>query len=124
MNPKIIIVDDDPKLCELYKSVFSAQGYQVSVAQNGEAALAKITKEKPDLVLLDIMMPNIHGLHILDIIKATPEVEDTKVIMLTALSDESTRTKAKEYGAIDFIVKSESTMADILERVQQALTNR
>ncbi|PIZ00120.1 two-component system response regulator [bacterium (Candidatus Howlettbacteria) CG_4_10_14_0_8_um_filter_40_9] len=122
MNPKIMIVDDDQKLCDLYRAVFTAQGYKVCVAQNGEEALTKVTEEKPDLVLLDIMMPNIHGLHILDIMKATPEVSNTKIIMLTALSDEQTKEKAMAYGATDFIVKSETTMGEVLERVQKALT--
>lgn len=122
MNPKIMIVDDDQKLCDLYRSVFTAQGYKVLLAQNGEEALSKVTEEKPDLILLDIMMPNIHGLHILDIIKATPEVSNTKVIMLTALSDDQTREKALEYGAADFIVKSETSMGEVLERVQKVLT--
>lgn len=121
MNPKIMIVDDDTRLCELYNAVLTAQGYKTVIAQNGEQALSKITEEKPDLVLLDIMMPNIHGLHILDIIKATPEVADTKVIILTALSDENTKEKALEFGANDFIVKSETSMGDILERVQKVL---
>src|SRR3972149_4080835 len=121
MTPKIMIVDDDNRLLELYKSVFKAQGYHVSVFQSGEEALQNIPNIKPDLVLLDVMMPSIHGLNILDIIKATPEVKDTKIIMLTALSDEQTKEKALEYGAYDYIVKSETSIGDILERVQKAL---
>ena len=123
MTPKIMIVDDDNRLLELYESVFKAQGYHVSVFQSGEEALQNIPNIKPDLVLLDVMMPSIHGLNILDIIKATPEVKDTKIIMLTALSDEQTKEKALEYGAYDYIVKSETSIGDILEKVQKALAS-
>lgn len=91
------------------------------MCNNGETALESAEKEKPDLMLLDIMMPAIHGLNVLDIIKATPETENTKIIMLTALGDEATKEKALATGAADYIVKSESSMADILERVAKAL---
>lgn len=122
MKPTILVVDDDTNLTGLYEAALTSRGYRVLVANDGEAALSMAEKEKPDLILLDIMMPAIHGLHVLDILKATPESKNTKVIMLTALSDEATKEKALEYGAADYIVKSESNMAEILERVTKALS--
>lgn len=122
MKPTILVVDDDTNLTTLYEAALAARGYRVVVTNNGETALDLAEKEKPDLILLDIMMPAIHGLHVLDILKATPETEGAKIIMLTALSDEATKEKALATGAIDYIVKSESNMADILERVARALS--
>ncbi len=121
MKPTILVVDDDTNLTGLYEAALSARGYRVVVCNNGETALDLAEKENPDLILLDIMMPAIHGLHVLDILKATPQTEDSKVIMLTALGDEATKEKALATGAIDYIVKSDSSMADILNRIQKAL---
>lgn len=121
MKPKILVVDDDETLLSLYKSAFTARGYQVFTANNGEKALSLANQEKPDLVLLDIMMPEVHGLNVLDILKATPGLDDTKVIILTALSDENTKEKALELGANGYIVKSENSMAEIIDKVHEAI---
>lgn len=121
MKPRILVVDDDENLTSLYEAALSARGYQVFVGNNGEEALTIAEKEVPDLILLDIMMPNVHGLNVLDILKATPRTQESKVIMLTALGDEGTRQKALSAGATDFIVKSESNMAEIIEKIQGAL---
>lgn len=117
-----MIVDDDPAIRDMYTATLKAQGYYVCSEPNGEKALDAILAEKPDLILLDIMMPRIHGLHILDIIKATPDAKDIKVIMLTALSDEETQKQAKKFGASDFIVKSETTMPEVLKRIDKAFS--
>lgn len=122
MKPLILVVDDDTNLTQLYEAALTARGYRVMVANTGEEALAIADREKPDLILLDIMMPAIHGLHVLDIIKATPETEESKIIMLTALGDEATKERALECGAEDYIVKSESNMAEIIERINKALS--
>jgi DNA-binding response OmpR family regulator len=122
MKPIILVVDDDTSLTKLYEAALSARGYRVVVANDGEAALSMAETEKPNLIMLDIMMPAIHGLHVLDILKATPETKDSKLIMLTALGDEATKEKALETGAFDYIVKSETNMADVLDRVAKALS--
>lgn len=124
MTAKILIIDDDRNIRDMYKATLESQGYDVETAENGEAGLDSIKDIKPNLILLDIMMPQIHGLHILDIIKATPEASDIKVIMLTALSDDETREQAKKYGATDYIVKSEASMPDVLQRIDRALARQ
>lgn len=122
MQPLILVVDDDRALTKLYSSAFSARGYRVLVASNGEEAMALAESEHPDLILLDVMMPEIHGLHVLDILRSTEGMESTKIIILTALSDQATKEKAMELGAYDFIVKSESSMADIIDKVHGAVS--
>lgn len=122
MKPTILVVDDDENLTKLYDAALSARGFKVITANDGETALSTAEKEKPTLIMLDIMMPQIHGLNVLDILKATPETKDTKIIMLTALGDEQTKEKALECGAFDYIVKSEVNMAEVLERIEKALS--
>ena len=122
MKPTILVIDDDASLVKLYSTAISARGYRVVTALNGEDGMAKAEAERPALILLDVMMPEIHGLHVLDILKSTPELNDTKIIMLTALSDEKTKERAFECGAFDYIVKSESSMADIIDKVHRAVS--
>jgi DNA-binding response OmpR family regulator len=100
----------------------SARGFRVVTAKNGEEGMSIADAERPDVILLDVMMPEIHGLHVLDILKATPEMADTKIIMLTALSDQKTKERAFECGAFDYIVKSESSMADIIDKINRAVS--
>lgn len=122
MKPTILVVDDDASLVKLYSTALMARGYRVLTAQNGEEGMTIAEQEKPDLILLDVMMPEIHGLHVLDILRSTPEMEDTKIIMLTALSDQATKEKAVECGAYDFIVKSETSMGEIIDKVHRAVS--
>jgi DNA-binding response OmpR family regulator len=117
-----MIVDDDPSLGDLYQSVFKSEGYDVVWVSDGENALARILEEKPDLILLDIMMPKIQGLDVLDIVKATPQTENTKIVVMSALSDEEIVNKAKEYGAADFLVKSKVDMETVVKRVKEILS--
>lgn len=122
MKPTILVVDDDETLTKLYSTALSSRGYRILVAENGEKAMSLAEEEKPDLVLLDIMMPEVHGLHVLDILKSNPGMEDTKFIILTALSDLDTKERAKALGAWDFIVKSETSMAEVIDKVHRAVS--
>jgi len=117
----ILLVDDDKDLCELYKTTLTAEGFKVKIAQNGEEALSEIMKERPDLIILDIMMPKIHGIDTLDILKATPETKDIKILVLSALSDQKMIEKAKDFGAVDYIVKSEVDMGTVVDRIKEII---
>lgn len=121
MAKKILLVDDDKDLCDLYNTTLGAEGFEVKIANNGEEALSEIMKERPDLIILDIMMPKIHGIDTLDIIKATPETKDIKIVILSALSDQKMIQKAKEFGIVDYIVKSEVDMSSAINRIKDAL---
>lgn len=117
MDKKILIIDDDERLVGLYEMTFKGQGYEVSTSLEGEEGLTKIIKEKPDLVLLDVMMPVKSGFDILTTIKNNPDTKQTKVVMLTALSDEAMKIKAFAMGAVDYIVKSQLTIPEVTERI-------
>ena len=122
MKTKILVVDDNKSICNIYKSMLDSQGYETTIANDGQKALNLMKKEAFNLLLLDIMMPQMDGLHILDIIKSNSDYSKVKVIILTALSDEHIRSAAERFGACDYIVKSESEMNDVLKRIDNALS--
>jgi len=111
---KIMIVEDDVSLAEIYTARFSAEGFDVVTAHDGEEALSMAVKEKPDLMILDIMMPKISGFDVLDILRQTPEMAETKVIMMTALSQDSDRARGEALGVNVYLVKSQVTLDDMI----------
>jgi DNA-binding response OmpR family regulator len=114
----ILLVEDDINLREIYAARLSAENYTVVAASDGEDALAKAIQSKPDLILLDIMMPKISGFDVLDIIRSTPETKNIKVIMLTALSQDTDRKRGEKLGVDKYLVKSQITLEDVVETVK------
>lgn len=110
---KLLIVDDEKGLCDYLRSFFSPKGYEVFTATSAKTALALVNKESPELVLLDVNMPDMNGLEALRLIKKTST--QTRVIMVTVNDDNDTREKAKALGADEFIRKPFTT--DYLEDV-------
>ena len=96
---KILMVDDDKMLTDMYKERLELAGYQVEISRNGEEGLAKIHQTKPDVVLLDIMMPKVNGYDALASIKSDPATKDIPVIILSALMRDINKSKAIEAGA-------------------------
>lgn len=118
---KIMLVEDDNNLREIYGARLQAEGHEVVSAQDGEAALALAVKEKPDLIISDVMMPRISGFDMLDILRNAPETKNTKVIMMTALSQVEDRTRAEKLGADRYLVKSQATLEDVVATVNDVL---
>lgn len=118
---KILFVEDDDGLAQVYLTRLDAEGFQVKRVPNGEDALASALEFRPDLILLDAMMPQVNGFDVLDILRNTPETANMKVIMLTALSQESDRQKAESLGVDDYLVKSQVVIADVIDRIKQHL---
>lgn len=115
---KILIVEDDHKLQDLFKSELEKEQYIVIQAFNGESALSLVTQEKPDLVLLDIMLPNkMNGFEVLKQIKLDPDLKKIPVVMLTNLPGES--HTAKELGAADYLLKADMDIESIKRKVKQ-----
>jgi len=85
---------------------------------NGEDALAAAREYRPDLVILDIMMPKISGFDVLDILRNTPDTANLKVIMLTALSQDTDKQRAQELGVDDYLVKSQVVITDVMDRIR------
>ena len=120
-NKKILLVEDDDSLATVYQTRLQAEGFDTRRVPNGEDALAVALEYKPDLILLDVMMPKVSGFDVLDILRNTPETTQVKIIMLTALSQDSDKQRAQELGADDYLVKSQVVIADVVDRIKQHL---
>lgn len=120
--PKIMLVEDDNNLREIYGARLQAEGHTIVSANDGEEALALAVKEKPDLIISDVMMPKISGFDMLDILRSTPETKNTKVIMMTALSQAEDKSRADKLGADLYLVKSQVTLEDVAKAVDRVLT--
>ena len=119
--PKIMLVEDDNNLREIYGERLLAEGYEIVSASDGEEALALAVKEKPDLIISDVMMPKISGFDMLDILRQTPETKNTQVIMMTALSQAEDKERADKLGADKYLVKSQVTLEDVARVVHDML---
>src|ERR1700752_3746050 len=118
---KIMLVEDDTNLSEIYAARMAAEGYDLVSARDGEEALALAAKEKPDLIVSDVMMPKISGFEMLDILRNTEGLKDTKVIMLTALGQADDQSRADKLGADRYLVKSQVTLEDIVKVAHELL---
>lgn len=118
---KIMLVEDDNNLREIYEARLMAEGYEIVTARDGEEALAVAVKERPDLVISDVMMPKISGFDMLDILRSTPETKDVKVIMMTALSQVEDKERATKLGADRYLVKSQVTLEDVAKVAREVL---
>ncbi len=118
---KILLVEDDEALAAVYKSRLEIEGFEAKAVYNGEEALSAAMDFRPDLILLDAMMPKISGFDVLDILRNTPETANIKVIMLTALSQPKDKDRAEKLGVDDYLVKSQVVIGDVIERVRHHL---
>lgn len=118
---KILLVEDDDALAAVYQTRLEAEGFELRRVPNGEEALAATIAFKPDLILLDVMMPEVSGFDVLDILRNTPETVDVRIIMLTALSQDSDKERAMALGVDDYLVKSQVVIADVVDRIKTLL---
>lgn len=118
---RILLVEDDDALANVYIVRLQAEGFDVMRVANGEDALATAVSYKPDLVLLDVMMPKVSGFDVLDIIRNTPETANLKIIILTALSQESDKQRAEALGVDEYLVKSQVVITDVIDRIKHHL---
>lgn len=120
---RILIVDDDPNSRDIVQTFLESRGYQVATAEDGQEALAMLEELKPELVLLDVMMPGMDGWEVARVIKNHPDFGRTRVVMLTARSDFSDKTEGLRAGADDYIVKP-IRLEELAERVEKNLAVR
>lgn len=118
---KILLVEDDKSLREIYGVRLLAEGYDIVSAGDGEEALAMAIKDRPGLIVSDVMMPKISGFDMLDILRSTTETKDIKVIMMTALSSEEQRQRGVALGADRYLVKSQVGIEDVVRTVHEVL---
>ena len=118
---KILLVEDDTALAAVYRARLELEGFDVREVNNGEDALSATLDYKPDLILLDAMMPKISGFDVLDILRNTPETANVRIIMLTALSQPKDKERAEGLGVDDYMVKSQVVIGDVVARVKHHL---
>lgn len=102
---KILIADDEPDILEIIQFNLQQEGYEVVTAKNGDEAIEKAKKSKPELIILDIMMPGKNGIEVCNLLRMMPDFKETLIIFLTAMSDETTEIKGLETGADDYLTK-------------------
>lgn len=119
---KILLVEDDKLMTRMYKGKFEDDGYNVEIATNGEMGLTKTLEFKPDLILLDIMMPKMNGLEVLKKLKEKEETKKIPVILLTNVGggDEDVK-KGLGLGAVAYLVKAEYDPKDVVKKVKEVL---
>ena len=127
---KVLIADDEPDILEILKYNLEKEGYQVSTAKDGNEALDKAKQYKPDLIVLDMMMPKKSGMEVLELLRLQPAFKDTLIMFLTALNDETTQLKGFSTGADDYVSKPVSPnvfvskVNALFRRVKKPQSNR
>lgn len=119
--PKIVLIEDEANIVEMYTLKFKEAGFEIVSSTDGETGLGLIKKEKPDIILLDVMMPKMDGFAVLAEIKKDLELKDTPVLLLTNLGQKADMEKGKQLGAVDYVVKASLTPAQIVEKTKQYL---
>jgi len=120
---KILLVDDDPILIEMYKLKFEHAGFEVETAADGQDALNKIRNIKPDLVLLDLLLPKISGKTLFDKIRFDSELKQVPVVILSNIDNPSIKTELLKNGVKGYLVKSELLPDQIVARTKEILEN-
>lgn len=118
---KILFIEDEQVLVDLLKRKLVDQGYQVSVARDGEEGLAKIKEEKPDLILLDIVMPKMGGFEVMEKIKEEPALAAIPIIIISNSGQPVELSRAKELGAKDWLIKTEFDPQEVVDKVKKQI---
>jgi len=118
---KVLIVEDDNFVAEVYSTKLLEMGHEVQIAQNGEEGLVLIEKSKPDLVLLDILMPVMGGIELLEELKKKVEWKNIPIILLTNVGEKESIQKARNFGVQDYLIKSHFTPAEVIEKIESIL---
>lgn len=118
---KVLIVEDDKFIAEVYVTKLNREGFDVILAGDGEDALAKIKRERPDMVLLDILMPKMDGMEMMEKLSQDDELKNIKVIFLTNANEKDFVDKALEAGAVDYLVKSNYTPDEVVKKIREKM---
>lgn len=118
---KVLLVEDDNNLREIFEMRLQAEGYETVTAGDGEQALVVAMKEKPDLIIADVMMPHLSGFEMLETLRAAPGMADTKVVMMTALGQAEDQARGEKLGVVKYLVKSQVTLEDFARVIREVL---
>ncbi len=118
---KVLIVEDEQTLLDMYSLKLSKENFEVVKAADGQEGLEKAKSEKPDIILLDIMLPKIDGFQVLKNLRETKGFKNTPIIMLTNLGQNEDKQKGKQFGATDYLVKADTTPTDVVEKINSLI---
>jgi len=121
MSKKVLVVEDDRFLRELITQKLTREGYDVSEAVDGEDGVKKAEEKKPDIILMDLILPGIDGFEAITRIKENPEFESTPIIILSNLGQRDDVERGLKLGAVDFLIKAHFTPGEIIEKIQKVL---
>lgn len=121
MATKIAIIEDDQAISQMYRMKFEAEGYAVETAENGKLGLELCEEFKPDIILLDLMMPEMNGDEMLEKLRATPGGKKIEVVILTNMGEQEIPEKVKELGVAAVILKADMTPRQVADLVKQQL---
>lgn len=121
---KLLLIEDDVTLVKMYQRKFESDGYEVEVAYDGLDGLKKATETKPDLILLDIMLPKLDGLALFKKMRSQPNTFNTPVILLTNFGQEDAVFECFKLGAVDYLVKADVTPQQVVSKVEGFLEER
>ena len=118
---KVLLVEDDKMILDMYTLKFTQEGYEVTQAENGKDGLELAKKVNPDIVLLDIILPQMDGFTVLKSLKADPKKKDVPVVLLTNLGQDGDVKKGIELGAVDYLIKANFTPSQVVDKVKSVL---
>ena len=120
----LLVVEDEEFLMRALKDNLEAEGYTVDTAANGEEAMERVKKHRPDLILCDLLMPKKDGFYVLEEVKKNPEWKLVPIIVLSNLGGDAEIKKALEMGASDYFVKSQHPIEEVIEKVKEYLEGK
>jgi len=121
-NKVLLLVEDDPLLINMYQTKFAGEGFQVFTATDGQAGLILAQSEKPNIIILDIMMPKMDGIEVLRQIKKDPNLKNVPILMLSNLSEIAKQKEALQLGAKEFLIKANLTPTQVVQKIKQHLS--
>ena len=121
MPKKILFIEDERALQKTFHSILTEKGYTLISAFDGESGLKLAKEEKPDLILLDLILPKVHGLDVLERLKKDPTTKEIPIIVLTNVEQIDALQKALELGATTYLVKAQYTIEEVIEKVENVL---
>ena len=121
MTKKILLVEDDPFLGDIYTTKLKEAGFDIEVVEDGDGVLPKIKERKPDLLILDIILPHLDGWEIIRQIKESPDLKDLKIIILSNLGQKNEVEKGLQLGAAKYLIKAHYTPTEVVEEIKKAL---
>jgi len=121
---KLLLIEDDVTLVKMYERKFKSDGYEVSIAYDGEEGFKKATVEKPDLIILDIMLPKIDGINLFQKLRSQAVTFKTPVLLLTNFDQEEAVFECFKLGAVDYLVKSNVTPQQVVTKVENLLKGK